>query len=110
MSETTGDVRRIAGGTAVRMSPQRWLLLVNAEQAEQYVNAWQGLHVEQSLWTRMDIEEAVPVVTQTAQNEHIPQALNVQAVEGISLLKVVTQGKRLWHAPSIAASISAPCT
>ncbi|EGQ9729144.1 tRNA-modifying protein YgfZ [Vibrio cholerae] len=87
VSETTGDVRRIAGGTAVRMSPQRWLLLVNAEQAEQYVNAWQGLHVEQSLWTRMDIEEAVPVVTQTAQNEHIPQALNVQAVDGISFTK-----------------------
>ncbi|MEF2509864.1 tRNA-modifying protein YgfZ [Vibrio mimicus] len=87
LTEQTGDVRRIEGGTAVRISELRWLLLVTAEQAEQYVNAWQGLCVEQALWTRMDIEEAAPVVTQNAQNEHIPQALNVQAVNGISFTK-----------------------
>lgn len=87
LSEQTGDVRRIQGGTAVRMSEQRWLLLVTPEQAEQYVNTWQGQCVEQALWTRMDIEEAVPVVTQSTQNEHIPQALNVQAVDGISFSK-----------------------
>ncbi|ENM5741118.1 tRNA-modifying protein YgfZ [Vibrio metoecus] len=87
LTEQTGDVRRIEGGTAVRISELRWLLLVDAQRAEQYVNAWQGLCVEQALWTRMDIEEAVPVVTQRAQNEHIPQALNVQAVDGISFSK-----------------------
>lgn len=86
-TQTTGDVRQIAGGTAVRISQQRWLLLVNTEHAAQYVNTWQASCVESSLWTRMDIEEAVPVVMHSAQNEHIPQALNVQAIDGISFNK-----------------------
>ncbi|MGL4191209.1 MAG: tRNA-modifying protein YgfZ [Vibrio sp.] len=87
LSTSRDDVRHIEGGTAVRISPLRWLLLLDPAHVQQYVAAWQGLCVEQAIWTQLDIAEAVPVVTASAQNEHIPQALNLQALDGISFNK-----------------------
>lgn len=86
-SETRGDVRSIEGGSAVKIDSQRWLLLVDSEQAEKIINGIEAAKVNESLWTRFEIEQAYPVVTQAEQNEHIPQALNLQALNGISFNK-----------------------
>ncbi|WP_165310263.1 tRNA-modifying protein YgfZ [Vibrio ziniensis] len=86
-TQTQGDVRSIEGGTAVKIDSQRWLLLVNSEQAVELVNTIEATKVDESLWTRFEIEQAYPVVTQAEQNEHIPQAVNVQALNGISFNK-----------------------
>jgi len=85
---TEGDVRDIDGGTAVRVDDQRWLLLLAEEQAEALVESMnEAEKVQEAIWTRFEIEHAFPIVSEQEQNEHIPQALNVQALEGISFTK-----------------------
>lgn len=87
LSSQTGDVRPVEGGTAVKIDEQRWLLLVAPDAAEQLVTASQADKVNESLWTLLDIRAGLPILTAEQQNEHIPQALNVQAVDGISFTK-----------------------
>lgn len=87
LSDSQGDVRAIQGGTAVRISDLRWLLFVTPETAEQLATSTNATKVDATLWTRFDIEEAIPVIERADQNEHIPQAVNVQAVGGISFTK-----------------------
>ncbi|MDW6002943.1 tRNA-modifying protein YgfZ [Vibrio mangrovi] len=87
LSNSRGDVREIEGGTAVKVSPQRWLLLLNESAAQTLTENFSGEKVTESLWTRFDIEEALPVVTSDEQEQHIPQALNLQALGGISFTK-----------------------
>ncbi|MBL4279166.1 tRNA-modifying protein YgfZ [Vibrio fluvialis] len=87
LSDSQGDVRAIQGGTAVRISDLRWLLFVTPETAEQLATSTDATKVDSTLWTRFDIEEAIPVIERADQNEHIPQAVNVQAVGGISFTK-----------------------
>ncbi len=74
-------------GTAVKIDSQRWLLLVSGEFANSLVNDSQAELVSESIWTRLDIENAVPIVHEKQQNEHIPQALNLQALGGICFTK-----------------------
>jgi len=87
LSSQTGDVRPVEGGTAVKIDEQRWLLLVAPDAAEQLVTTSQADKVNESLWTLLDIKAGLPILTAEQQNEHIPQALNVQAVDGISFTK-----------------------
>lgn len=85
-----GEVRLIDGGSAIKISSQRWLLLVSEQTAQQLMTqseALEALKVTEETWTRFDIEEAVPVLGQADQNEHIPQAVNLQAFNGISFNK-----------------------
>ncbi len=84
---TDGDVREIEGGSAIRIDEQRWLLLINADQTETLVNSIDAEKVHEALWTRFEIEHAFPVVSSAEQSEHIPQAVNVQALNGISFNK-----------------------
>lgn len=86
-TDTEGDVRSIEGGTAVKVSAQRWLLLLTADKAQRLMENFDGTLVTEALWTRFDIEEAVPMITEHSQNTHIPQALNLQALHGINFNK-----------------------
>lgn len=87
LNATQGDVRGIDGGSAVKIDKNRWVLLVNQERAKQIIDTIEAVNVDESVWTRFDIEHAQPQITQTNQNEHIPQALNLQALNGISFSK-----------------------
>lgn len=87
LSDDNTDVRSISGGTAVRISAQRWLLLLGEAHAEQLVNHTDAAKVDAAMWTRFDIEDAIPVIERSEQSEHIPQAVNVQALGGISFSK-----------------------
>lgn len=87
LSDSQEDVRPITGGTAVKIDAQRWLLLVNEDSATQLVENFEAQLIEESLWTRLDIEAGLPTLTAAQQNEHIPQALNLQGLGGISFTK-----------------------
>lgn len=87
LSDSEGDVRAIEGGTAVRISALRWLLLLSEDHAAQLVSQSEAVKADATLWTRFDIEEAIPVIERSEQSEHIPQAVNVQALGGISFSK-----------------------
>ncbi|EGQ9054852.1 folate-binding Fe/S cluster repair protein [Vibrio parahaemolyticus] len=87
LNEDAGDVRIINGGTAVKVEANRWLLVVTEEAAQALFENSDATLTTHELWTRFDIESALPYVSATAQNEHIPQALNIQALGGISFTK-----------------------
>ncbi|MHC6800375.1 tRNA-modifying protein YgfZ [Vibrio antiquarius] len=87
MSKTTGSVRPVEGGTAVQVSQSRWLLILSASAAQQVVENTNAALTTNELWNRFDIEAGLPFVSASAQNAHIPQALNVQALGGISFTK-----------------------
>ncbi|MEF1289319.1 tRNA-modifying protein YgfZ [Vibrio sp. M260118] len=87
LSSEGGDVRAIQGGTAVKVDEQRWLLLMAQTDAEQLVSASQAQKVSEELWTLQDIQAGLPVLNAEQQNEHIPQALNLQALGGINFTK-----------------------
>lgn len=87
LNADSGDVRTVEGGTAVKVASNRWLLALTAEAAQSLVEDSQATLTAHELWTRFDIEAALPYVAADAQNEHIPQALNVQALGGISFTK-----------------------
>ncbi|WP_039976427.1 tRNA-modifying protein YgfZ [Vibrio jasicida] len=87
LNADSGDVRAIEGGTAVKVALNRWLLALTAEAAQSLVEDSQATLTTHELWTRFDIEAALPYVAADAQNVHIPQALNVQALGGISFTK-----------------------
>ncbi|MDV6253971.1 tRNA-modifying protein YgfZ [Vibrio sp. EA2] len=87
LSEENGDVRAINGGTAVKVSDNRWLLVLTSQAAQSVIESSDATLTTQELWNRFDIEDAQPIVPAAAQNEHIPQALNLQALGGISFTK-----------------------
>lgn len=87
LSEDSGDVRAINGGTAVKVSNSRWLLVLTSQAAQSVIESIEATLTTHELWDRFDIEDAQPIVPAAAQNEHIPQALNLQALDGISFTK-----------------------
>ena len=94
LSQQSGDVRAIDGGTAIKIDNQRWLLAIDATTAEQLCQSINATKAYEDIWTRLDIEAAIPAVTQEQQSEHIPQAINVQALGGISFSKYRGMNKR----------------
>ncbi len=87
LNEEKGDVRAINGGTAVRVADNRWLLAMNNESVPPLLESSEATLTTHELWNRFDIEAALPFVSAATQNEHIPQALNLQALGGISFTK-----------------------
>ncbi|PJC86275.1 tRNA-modifying protein YgfZ [Vibrio sp. HA2012] len=94
LSEQTGDVRAVSGGTAVRISPLRWLLLLSEESTEAIISRTQNaIFADESLWDYYDIQEGIPRITAVNQNEYIPQALNLERLDGICFTKGCYSGQ-----------------
>lgn len=89
LSNESGDVRIIPGGTAVKVANEQWLLALSEAQAEELIAANENNAVfsTDTLWDLYDIRAALPRIESATINEFIPQALNVQAVGGISFTK-----------------------
>lgn len=84
-----GDVRAIHGGTAVKIDSQRWLLALNADAANDVASqlADKATLSDDSLWDLYDIHAAIPCIDAATELEFIPQAVNLQALDGISFTK-----------------------
>ena len=84
-----GDVRAVEGGTAVKIDNQRWLLALTADAAGDIANklADSAVLSDDTLWDLFDILAAIPRVDAATELEFIPQAMNLQALGGISFTK-----------------------
>ena len=87
LSEDRGNVRAIEGGSAVKVADSRWALLVTPAAAQALVEGSSVEKVSETLWQYFEIMDAQPKLSAAEQNEHIPQALNLQAIGGISFSK-----------------------
>ncbi|MCL9773469.1 tRNA-modifying protein YgfZ [Vibrio methylphosphonaticus] len=84
---TKGDVRTTESATAIKVSDDRWMIVAPSAWLEENLNDDALAWGEESLWTRLDIEQGLPTLTPDLQNQHIPQAFNLQALGGISFTK-----------------------
>lgn len=87
-----GDVRAITAGTAIKVDDDRWLFAIAPEQAEQLINTLVETHnnvqlSDSTLWDLYDALHAIPRIDAVTALEFIPQAVNLQAVDGISFKK-----------------------
>lgn len=74
--------------TAVQISAQRWLLMLAADKAQALVESLNDAVLSnEALWNYADVMDGLPRVNQQDQLEHIPQAMNLQALGGISFTK-----------------------
>ncbi|MCE0493427.1 tRNA-modifying protein YgfZ [Vibrio salinus] len=87
LSKDEGKVRKISGGTAVEVATNRWALIVDSTDAEMIVDQFKGELVHENTWLLAEIKDGIPVLNQQEQNTHIPQALNLQGLNGISFTK-----------------------
>ena len=63
------------------------MLAVDKDTASELCQSIDAPKISEEVWTLLDIQSAIPIVSEAVQNEHIPQALNVQALQGISFSK-----------------------
>ncbi|CCN72404.1 tRNA-modifying protein YgfZ [Vibrio nigripulchritudo] len=94
-TESRDDVRIIEGGTAVKVSDVRWVLLLNQDAAKAVFDAEKAHCVSDTIWDKYDISEAHPRVDEEEQSQHIPQAMNLQALGGISFTKGCYTGQEM---------------
>jgi len=85
--DTSQEVAAFSAGTAVKVAKQRWLLLVNAEHVDALLANSEAEICDDSLWDWADIDAAIPRIDSQDQASNIPQALNLQALDGISFSK-----------------------
>lgn len=82
------QVIALKSGTAVPISANRWLLVLSKQNAEQLIEKNSDLILsDERLWNHADVMDALPRIDQHEQLEHIPQAMNLQALGGISFQK-----------------------
>ncbi|WP_105900865.1 tRNA-modifying protein YgfZ [Vibrio gangliei] len=86
----TEDTQVLAFGniTAVQISDQRWLLMLPAADVEALLTQLNSATcADETVWDYADIMQGLPRVNQHEQLEHIPQAMNLQVLNGISFTK-----------------------
>ncbi|EJN6829198.1 tRNA-modifying protein YgfZ [Vibrio cidicii] len=85
--EAHGPLRVLEHANAVQLTDKQWLLIVEPEAVESVLAKFNAPLTTHSLWDLYDILQAAPRIPLSAQGEHIPQAVNLQAVGGISFKK-----------------------
>lgn len=87
-SDVQADVCHLLGGTAVKISELRYLILMPQSQVQSFIDLFEEGHkVKESIWDCYDILDALPRLQASTQQEFIPQAMNLQALGGISFTK-----------------------
>lgn len=88
ITDARGDVRALVHGCAVKVDHHRWLLLIASDAIEAVQSQLSSTtQLTEQDWDYYDIINGIPRVVESEQNLHIPQALNLQAVGGISFDK-----------------------
>ena len=65
----------------------RYLLLLNAESAEQILALSDITHLDNQVWKMLDIQGGVPLIESSSIGEFVPQMLNMHSLKGISFNK-----------------------
>ncbi|WED22235.1 tRNA-modifying protein YgfZ [Vibrio sp. JC009] len=86
-TEGSGKVRSFMNGSAVWVEDNRWLLLLSEQDAVTLTEEDSFNLASEEAWNLADIKAALPCVTDSNQNEHIPQAFNLHLIGGVSFNK-----------------------
>ncbi len=88
------DVRHNASGSAVKHN-ERWILCLTHNAAENVISEEDVTLSAQALWDYQDILTGTPRIDEATWGAHIPQALNLQAIDGISFKKGCYTGQEM---------------
>jgi len=93
ISSDDGAVRSIEGGSAIKVADNRWAIVINKSYAPNFTHQFEGLKCSEKAWLLAEITDGIPVLNHHEQNTHIPQAINLQALNGISFTKGCYSGQ-----------------
>ncbi|WP_413110983.1 tRNA-modifying protein YgfZ [Thaumasiovibrio sp. DFM-14] len=93
----TGDgaIRHHADSMAIQVAPQRWVIMAEASLADTLMTTNELTLASTALWELYEIEAACPRIDEATWGTHLPQALNLQAVGGISFKKGCYTGQEM---------------
>jgi hypothetical protein len=93
-SDSEGDVRQLAFGYAIKIAENRWLVVSEEAQIETaFTDKSDVIFATDEIWTKANILSAMPNLSPETQNTFIPQAVNLQALNGISFKKGCYRGQ-----------------
>lgn len=97
LPECNHELLHSGGLCMTRLPVDRYLVLVPAERAEA-VRA--SLHATadaqaESAWAALDIEAGVPVITETTQDQYVPQMVNLDLIGAVSYTKGCYPGQEI---------------
>lgn len=80
-----------------RLPVDRYLVLVPAERAEAVRASLRSTASAQaeSAWAALDIEAGIPVITETAQDQYVPQMVNLDLIGAVSYTKGCYPGQEI---------------
>jgi folate-binding protein YgfZ len=81
----------------MRLGRERFELLVNSEHAPALTRRLAELcsHVSAERWSWLDIRAGIPVITQTTQDQFVPQMVNFELLGGVSFQKGCYPGQEI---------------
>ena len=87
-TDSQSFVRTSQFGTFAKIGESQWLLVTTNEHKEALLSLLtQATLCDESLWELYTIQQGLPLLDKPLVNEHIPQAMNLQAIGGISFKK-----------------------
>lgn len=87
-SDSTDNVRVTEFGTFAKISATQWILVTCKDKKEHLLSSLsEATLCDESIWTLHNVQHALPQLDAPLSSEHIPQAMNLQAVSGISFTK-----------------------
>ena len=87
-TDSQSSVRTSQFGTFAKTGESQWLLVTTNEHKEALLSSLtQAMLCDESLWELYTIQQGLPLLDKSLVNEHIPQAMNLQAIGGISFKK-----------------------
>lgn len=97
ITTSSDNVRKTEYGSAVKINDQQWLLAITHANLDRFLASLDNEIVksDDKLWDLFDIKAGLPNIDSALVNQHIPQALNLQAVDGISFTKGCYTGQEM---------------
>ncbi|MUK75588.1 tRNA-modifying protein YgfZ [Aliivibrio fischeri] len=87
-TDSNTNVRVSKFGTFAKISDTQWLLVTTGDKKEELLSLLsEATLCDEAIWSLHHIKHTLPQIDAQLCNEHIPQALNLQAINGISFKK-----------------------
>jgi len=87
----------VDGAHITRLPAARYLAMAQADRASnlrERLAQYAGRR-DESLWTRLDIESGIPSITAAAQEQYVPQMVNLDLIGGVSYTKGCYPGQEI---------------
>jgi folate-binding protein YgfZ len=93
--EFKGNAADIPHGKILQLRSERFLLVVNNEEAQALLAELEGQVYQYPLWSMLDIQAGVAHLSEQSISQYVPQMLNLQCLDAISFDKGCYAGQEM---------------